>query len=327
VCAGTERLKKLIKKAAVIGAGSWGTTLASLLANQKHLVYLWTHSPTHIPETQAHISDSLENVLQDCELVILAVASNFYRDTVQKVIKLMPKDAYILSATKGLEIGTGKRMSEILIESLPAEQRSRAAILSGPNLAREIAEHKPAAAVVASTSQETAHYFQKLFSTNTFRIYTSQDVIGVELGGTLKNIIAIAAGIADGYKFGSNAKAALMVRGLAEIVRLGTALGAKPATFYGLSGMGDLITTCSSNLSRNFQLGQSLAAGEKVSNVEVRMLEVAEGIKTTKVAYELAKKLQVEMPITEQIYDVIVNQKDPYEAVTKLMLRDLKAES
>ncbi|MFC1478936.1 NAD(P)H-dependent glycerol-3-phosphate dehydrogenase [Candidatus Margulisiibacteriota bacterium] len=315
-----------MNRVAVIGAGSWGTTLASLLVHQQQKVYLWTHSPNHIPDTQAHVSTSLEEVLKGCKVAVIVVASEFFRSTVEKIAPLLPDECYILSATKGLETDTGKRMSEILFELLPISFHKKIAVLSGPNLAKEIQAQKPAAAVVAGKDEETALYFQQLLSAGYFRVYTNNDVIGVELGGTLKNIFAIAAGIADGFNFGTNAKSALMVRGIAEMSRLGTAMGAKQSTFFGLSGIGDLITTCSSSLSRNYQVGILIAKGEKLSDIEATRVEVAEGINTARVAAALGKQLNIELPIVEQMYEVLYKDKDPYDAVLNLMLRDLKAE-
>ncbi|MFH1428915.1 MAG: NAD(P)H-dependent glycerol-3-phosphate dehydrogenase [Candidatus Margulisiibacteriota bacterium] len=316
-----------MNRVAVIGAGSWGATLASLLVHQQQKVYLWTHSPNHIPDTQAHVSTSLEEVLKECKVAVIVVASEFYRSTIKKVIPLLPDECYILSATKGLETDTGKRMSEILNELLPRNYHKKIAVLSGPNLAKEILAQKPAASVIASKNEEAATYFQQLLSASYFRVYTNSDVIGVELGGTLKNIFAIAAGIADGFNFGTNAKSALMVRGIAEMSRLGTALGAKQSTFYGLSGIGDLITTCSSPLSRNYQVGLLIAKGEKLADIEESRVEVAEGINTTRVAATLGKQLSIELPIVEQMYEVLYKGKDPYDAVLNLMLRDLKSEA
>jgi len=316
-----------MNKVAIIGAGAWGTTLSTLLVHQQQNVYVWTHSANHIPDTPAHISDSLETVMADSSVVVLAIASKFYRQTLEKILPLLSKKALILNATKGLELETGKRMSEILIDCLPESHHDRLAVISGPNLAREILEKKPAASVVASVHEATARYFQRLLSTGYFRVYTSDDVIGVELGGILKNIFAIASGISDGFGFGTNAKSALMVRGITELVRLGTALGANPMTFYGLSGIGDLITTCSSPLSRNYQVGQAIAGGERLLDIEARMVEVAEGVNTTKAAYQMACRLHIELPIVEQIYAVLFDGKNPYDAVLELMLRDLKAET
>ena len=315
-----------MNKVAVVGAGNWGATLASLLVNQKQNVFLWTHSANHIPDSRAHVSTDLKNVVSESKVVVVVVASKFYRQTIQQIVPFLTPGAYILSATKGLETSTSKRMSEILFEVLPQNFHDRIAVLSGPNLAKEIMEEKPAAAVIASKNIETATYLQKLFSTTYFRVYTNTDMVGVELGGTLKNIFGIAAGITDGFDFGNNAKSALMVRGLLEISRLGKALGADPLTFYGLSGMGDLMTTCSSPLSRNYQVGMALAKGEKTPEIENRMAEIAEGISTTKVAHKLAGELQIELPIIAQMYEVLFNNKNPHDGVLELMLRDLKSE-
>ena len=315
-----------MNKVAVIGAGNWGATLAALLANQRQNVYLWTHSANHIPDSPAHVCSDLNNVVSDSQVVVIAVASKFYRQTVQQLVPFLAPEAYILNATKGLEVETGKRMSEILYDVLPQSFHDNIAVLSGPNLAKEIMEEKPAAAVIASRNNSTAAFLQKLFATSYFRVYTNTDVIGVELGGTLKNIFGIAAGISDGYNFGNNAKSALMVRGLLEISRLGKALGGNQLTFYGLSGMGDLLTTCSSPLSRNYQVGMALAKGKKTSEIEASMTEIAEGISTTKVAHRLAQEHNLELPIIAQMYKVLFNDKNPHDGVLELMLRDLKSE-
>lgn len=313
------------EKVTIIGAGSWGTTLATLLVQKQHPVDIWTHSPQHLPETPARVLASMAAAVENSSVLIIAVASQFYRQTLTALRPLLKDTPYLLSATKGLEMDTGKRMAEVMAEVLP-DHRKHMAVLSGPNLSREIADQKPAASVIASEDASTADFFQALLSTPLFRLYTNPDVIGVELGGTLKNAIAIAAGAADGFNLGNNAKAGLMVRGIAETTRLGVALGAQASTFSGLSGMGDLIATCSSPLSRNYQVGMALAAGETRAEIEHRMTEVAEGISTARVAADLAQKKNVEVPIIQQVYEVLYHQKNPYDAIYTLMTRDLKKE-
>jgi len=320
-----------MRKIAVIGAGAWGTTLASLLTEKKNNVYLWSHSPNHMPETIAHVSTSLEIVLQNAEIVIMAVASKFYRTVLEKVSLLLSENVLILIATKGLELSTGKRMTQVTEEVLSklsgqSNPEDKIAVISGPNLAREIKEKNPAATVIASKNQKSCLFFQELFSTSYFRVYTNNDVLGVELSGALKNVFAIAAGIIDGFGLGSNIKAAMLVRGITETVRFGLSLGAKKETFFGLSGLGDLFATCNSNLSRNYQVGISISSGQSIKDVESKLTQVAEGINTTKAVFYMSQELAVEMPIVEQIYNVLFCDKDPYKAITDLMLRRLKEE-
>lgn len=313
-----------MKKIAVIGSGQWGTTLAGLLYNKGYDIHLWTHSNRYLPDTPASVSHKLDQVLDHTSMVIIAVASDFYRQVVTQMVPYLDKHATVLSATKGLEQKTEKRMSEILTEVFPSSVKI--AVLSGPNLSREIREKKPAAAVVASHDEPTSLFFQQLLSTDFFRIYTNHDVTGVELGGTLKNILAIAGGIVDGFSLGDNAKAAILVRGLAEITRLGVALGAEANTFFGLTGLGDMIATCFSVLSRNHQVGVALSQGETLSDISHRMMEVAEGISSTRVAYALSKKYEVDTPIINEIYYVLYDNKSPSHAMQSLMIRDLKKE-
>lgn len=319
-------------KCAVIGAGAWGTTLSVLLAEGGHLVTLWSFEPDLVPEMKKYrenkkylsgfplpetidIESSLERALNGAELVILAVPTQHLRNQIQSV-KIDPA-VLIISASKGLEEKTLKRSTEVISEYFKGE----IAALSGPNLAREIAEGKPAAAAVAAKNQSTAEKAQKFLMRERFRIYTNTDVIGVELGGALKNIIAIAAGCADGLGLGNNAKSALLVRGLAEITRLGVALGAQASTFFGLSGMGDLITTCESVLSRNHRVGFEIAKGKKLPEIINAMKEVAEGVPTARAALELSRKKKIKLPITEQVNRVLFEGLDPYQALTELMTR------
>lgn len=235
------------------------------------------------------------------------------------------KETLLVTASKGIEISSLKRMSEVIAEELPHAQE-RIAAISGPNISREVAQKKPTAAVVASANADVAARVRGLLTTATFRVYTSSDVIGVELGGALKNIIAIGAGFSDGMDYGDSAKAAFITRGLAEIARLGVAAGAHPLTFSGLAGMGDLIATCASPLSRNHQLGQRLAAGEKLDAILASTRSVAEGIYTTKAALQLAVRYNVDMPITHQLSLTLFEGLDPHKAVPELMMRDPKDE-
>lgn len=319
-----------MSKCAVIGAGAWGTTLSVLLAEGGHEVSLWSFESDLVPEMIKYrenkkylsgfplpesidIVDSKEKAWQGAELIILAVPTQHLRAQ----LKNLPADALVVSAGKGLEEKTLRRPSEIIAEF----HKGELAALSGPNLAREIAAGKPAASVIAAPDRSTAEKAQKFLMRDRFRIYTNTDVIGVELGGALKNIIAIAAGCADGLGLGDNAKSALLIRGIAEITRLGGALGAKSQTFFGLSGMGDLITTCESELSRNHKVGYEIAQGRKLPEILGSMKEVAEGVPTSKAALELSRKKRVVMPITEQVNRVLFEGRDPYQAIEELMTR------
>lgn len=327
-------------KVAILGAGAWGTTLSIIFAEARHGVSLWVYesrlcgtimetreNKSYLPGFQiplsVDISSDIGEVARDAELVVFSAPSKYLRQVAGQAKKFISDKAIILSATKGLEEKTGKRMSEILCGIFPD---NKIVVISGPNLSGEIAKGLPAATIVASTDMDAAKKIQAAVNLERFRIYVCNDVIGVELGGTLKNIIAIAAGIADGLGLGDNAKAALMVRGIVEISRLGVALGANAETFAGLSGIGDLITTCSSKLSRNHCVGESIAKGMKLSDILAGMKDVAEGVGTSKVAYELSKELNVEMPITQEVYKVLFEGKDPYQAIASLMMRELKKE-
>jgi glycerol-3-phosphate dehydrogenase (NAD(P)+) len=245
------------------------------------------------------------------------------RETLRNAARFIKKDALIISAVKGLEIETQKRMSEIIKEELPCEKIS---VISGPNISKEIARGLPAATVAASADIEIAKLVQQILNSSRFRVYTNTDVTGTELGGALKNVIAIAAGVADGLMLGNNAKSALMVRGITEIMRLGVAMGGKSETFSGLSGIGDLITTCESTLSRNHQVGVEIAKGRKLKDIITKMYDVAEGVPTSKAAREISRRLKIEMPITEEVYSVLYERKDPFKAISSLMQRDLKNE-
>ena len=321
-------------KTAVIGAGAWGTTLALLLAENKHEVKIWSVEPEvvsdirkfrenrkYLPgfELQSLISATgeIEAALSGAELVLFSVPTQFLRGVLAKAARLIKNDALVLSASKGIEETTLKLPCDIFAESFSGE----IAVLSGPNLAKEIARGLPAATVVASKDKNRSKMIQALLSSERFRVYTNEDVVGVELGGALKNIIAIAAGAVNGFGLGDNAKSALLIRGIAEITRLGVALGARPQTFAGLSGMGDLITTCSSSLSRNHQVGVELAKGKKLAEILSGMKDVAEGIPTCRAAVKLAGKMKVEMPITTEIHQVMFEDKKPFQAITNLMSR------
>jgi glycerol-3-phosphate dehydrogenase (NAD(P)+) len=326
----------------VIGSGAWGTTLALLLAGKGIETTLWEHHPERAQAMQEHRENSLflpgfrlpENLRVTSDLtqaahektmLLLVTPSQSLRQNLRRLVDVIGPETLLVSASKGIELGTLKRMTEIISEEIP-NARVRLAALSGPNLAREIAEEKPAAAVVAAYTPEVAVRVRSLLTTSCFRVYNSDDVIGIELGGALKNIIAIGAGISDGSGFGENAKAAFITRGLAEISRLGIAAGANPLTFAGLAGIGDLIATCASPLSRNQQVGRRLAKGEKLAEIQASTHTVAEGVSTTQAALKFAARYHVEMPITRQIGLVLFEGLDPRQAVPELMLRDPKHE-
>ncbi|MHC1746118.1 MAG: NAD(P)H-dependent glycerol-3-phosphate dehydrogenase [Negativicutes bacterium] len=324
-------------KIAVLGAGSWGTAMAVMLGQKHETVILWARKPALaeliqntrqnreylpdivLPDTVTVTSDLIAAV-RGAEIVVLATPSHAIRETAATIQPYISLQTILVSAAKGLELGSLKRMSEVLAEELPA-QANNIAVLSGPSHAEEVGLKQPTTTVVAAPSQRIAEAVQDAFMMPYFRVYTNPDVIGVEMGGALKNIIALGAGIADGMQFGDNAKAALMTRGLAEITRLGIAMKANPLTFAGLSGIGDLMVTCTSQHSRNRRAGIMLAQGKTVEEIQSQTNMVVEGIRSTLAAHELARRFQVEMPITEQLYQVLYQKKSPKEAVLELMMR------
>ncbi|MBS7529103.1 NAD(P)H-dependent glycerol-3-phosphate dehydrogenase [Hazenella sp. IB182353] len=325
------------EKVAVVGAGSWGTALAQVLAENGHDVTLWARSvpvadelnqrhtnKKYLPQAKLHpaiyATTSLEEACYNKSFILFAVPSHAMRHTAREVKKVMNKETHIVHAAKGFEQDSWKRMSEVLSEELERDQAS-IAILSGPSHAEEVIQKSPTTVVVACGDQEVAKQVQYVLMNTSFRVYTHSDAIGVEVGGALKNIIALAAGLVQGLGFGDNAKAALMTRGLAEIARLGKAMGAKPITFVGLAGVGDLIVTCTSTHSRNWRAGYMLSQGKSLSVVLDEMGMVVEGVKTTRAAHALAKHYQVEMPLTEQLYQVLFMDKEPEQAAKDLMLR------
>lgn len=326
---------------AVLGDGGWGTTLSILLDSKGLPVTLWSAFPEYaevlrgkrlnpkflpgipIPKRIEIVSD-LKKALEGKDLVILAIPSEYIRG-VLKMIKSagLPGNASFVSVTKGIENRSCMRMSEVITDELG---KLELAVLSGPTIAREVATGKPTTAVVASRSSHLADRIQDVFMTGRFRVYTSDDVTGVELGGSLKNVIAIACGISDGLGFGTNSKAALLSRGLSEMARLGKAMGAKEKTFSGISGLGDLVTTCFSEFSRNRHVGEEIGKGKKLQDIKARMPMVAEGVPTAQSGCQLGKKYRVDMPITEQVYCVLYRNKSPLRAVNELMARQKKAE-
>lgn len=328
-------------KIAVIGAGAWGTTLANTLAKKGLETTLWVHEPELVEEMKNtgtntwylpdfKLCDKLtfdsdaEKVMTGADIFLVVVPSQFMRSVLGRIKHLFPKNPVVVCASKGIELNTGAPMSRVIRESLDGLSL-RYAHISGPTFAYELSAEMPTSVVLGCEDDELAKRIQEVFSTNYFRVYSNPDYRGVELGGAIKNIMAIAAGIADGLKFGHNARAALITRGLAEMSRLGKAMGADPATFMGLSGMGDLVLTCTGDLSRNRQVGLKLGQGMKLSEI-LKMRKVAEGVKTTESVHGLAQNLGVDMPLTEQVYRILYEDKDPAKAVYDLMSRDLKPE-
>ncbi len=323
----------------VVGAGSWGTTVAALVAHNAPTT-LWARrgeladeiNSTHVnsaylagaslPES-LRASTDLEALVANADVVAMAVPSQGFRDVMVEVSRAIRPTTPIVSLSKGLERSTLKRMSEVIAEVAPANP---VAVLSGPNLAREILAGQPAASVVACASDSVAVQLQQLFSRPTLRLYTNPDVVGCEIGGVVKNVIAIAAGIAQGFGFGDNTKATLVTRGLAEMTRLGVAMGATPLTFAGLAGMGDIIATCASMQSRNTQVGVRLGKGESIADIVASMNMVAEGVKSSSVVVELAHRLGVEMPIAEQVARVCDGSVSAADALRALMSRSSRSE-
>jgi glycerol-3-phosphate dehydrogenase (NAD(P)+) len=328
---------------AVIGAGSWGTTLANLLAKKGLDTLLWAYeqdlaerlpgsriNDLFLPGVQLDarltFSGDLAAAVAGRQVVVLVSPSQVMRRVVAQLRPHLAGDCLLVSAAKGIENDTLLLMSEVLTEVLGSAAAGRCAYLSGPSFAREVAGELPTAVAVAASDGQVARTVQELFRTDYFRVYTNPDVVGVELGGALKNVIALAAGVSDGLGFGHNARAALITRGLVEMARLGAAKGAEAGTFAGLAGMGDLVLTCTGDLSRNRSVGIELGRGRKLAEILGGMRMVAEGVKTTLSAYQLAQQLGVSMPITEQMYRILYNDKDPCEAVSELMLRQPRAE-
>ncbi len=325
-----------MQKVAVIGTTSWGTTLTLLLAGKGFDVRLWARTekeakklrkdglnPARFPDIvlppQVNLTSHMEQAMDDVSAVILAVPSPTMRQNVSQVAGFLTKSTILVSAAKGLEVGSNKRMSEVISEEIDARFQSNICALSGPQLAREVMHNLPAAAVIASVDMNTARKAQRLLTSPNFCVFTNSDIIGVELAGALKNILALGAGIADGMGYGDNAKAAFMTRGLTEITALGMTLGANPLTFSGLAGLGDVIATCASPLSRNHYVGVELAKGRPLAEITDEMTEVAEGINTTLVAQDLALEHGLEMPITMKIHQVLYEGVDPGQAAAELM--------
>jgi glycerol-3-phosphate dehydrogenase (NAD(P)+) len=328
------------QRIAILGDGGWGTTLAILLFKKGYAVSLWgafagysatmiktRYNPRFLPgikiPRQIKITNDIKSAVKDKEIIVLAIPSQYTRLALKKIVGNFSKRSIFLSVTKGIEIGSFKRMSEVIRAELGPV---KIAVLSGPTIASEVAKEVPTAAVVASPDKQVRKTIQAVFSTKRFRVYTNPDMVGVELGGSLKNVIAIACGVSDGLGFGTNTKAAILTRGIAEISRLGKAMGAKLETFSGISGLGDLVTTCISKQSRNRSVGELIGKGRSLKEIYRHMQMVAEGVPTAKSAYALSLKYKIDMPIIKEVYYLLYKQKSPCLAVKDLMTRKSKEE-
>ncbi|MDQ0271090.1 NAD(P)H-dependent glycerol-3-phosphate dehydrogenase [Cytobacillus purgationiresistens] len=331
-------MKRNIENVAVIGAGSWGTALAMVLADNGHHVRLWGHKAEQINEindlhtNEKYLPDiklphnitgysSLEEALTGIDTIVLAIPTKAIRDVLNQIADLRTEPLTIVHVSKGIEPDSLLRISEMIEQEMPAELLHSVVVLSGPSHAEEVSLRHPTTVAVSSKDMMTAERIQDLFINQNFRVYTNADIVGVEIGGALKNIIALAAGISDGLGYGDNAKAALITRGLAEISRLGVKMGASPLTFSGLAGIGDLIVTCTSVHSRNWRAGNMLGKGQNLQEVLDNMGMVVEGVRTTKAAHQLAEKYNVQMPITSVLYDVLFNNVNAKDGVDLLMAR------
>lgn len=332
-----------MSKVAVLGAGAWGTALAKVLADKQNPTFLWSHGPelaiminerrinerylpsAPLPPTLRATSD-LQEALHGAELVVVVVPSHALRGVVAQARPYMPERALICSATKGIENDSLMLMSEVMVDELGKSAEHRMTYLSGPSFAKEVAAGQPTAIVIAGTSAAETVAVQHAFATERLRVYSSEDVVGVEVGGALKNVVAIAAGCVDGLGFGHNARAGVITRGLAEIARVAMVKGGSPLTLAGLSGLGDLVLTCTGELSRNRTVGFEMGRGRTLADVLGHLGHVAEGVKTAKSAYDLAAKLDVDMPIAVEVYRVLYEEKSPLQAVVDLMNRALRKE-
>jgi glycerol-3-phosphate dehydrogenase (NAD(P)+) len=332
-----------LSRLSIVGGGSWGTALATVLAPKFDRICLWVYEPDLAARmAQAHendvyladvklptnvdVTDSLLDAVENAEVIISAAPSQFLRSLYEQMLPALDPETLFVSATKGIETQTLQLPSEIISDVLSSRFSPQVAVLSGPSFAREVACGNPTAIVIASCNSAVAHSIQQAFSGPTFRLYTSSDPIGVQIGGSIKNVVAIGAGIVHGLDLGHNAMAALITRGLAEMTRLAVALGAQAQTLSGLAGLGDLVLTCTGELSRNRSVGLELARGRKLTEILASTQMIAEGVKTTNAAYELARRRSVEMPITEQMYQMINFDLPPAEAVRLLMERSLRGE-
>lgn len=328
----------------VLGAGGWGTTLAILLCQNGNDVTLWEFNPEYaktlseyrenfyyLPKVKIpkaiSITNDLEFAASEKNVIVIATPTQFIRSSLSGLHNFDFKDTLLVSVSKGIENKTLLLVSDILMDIFKKSKRKNILCLSGPSHAEEVSRKIPTAVVCASEDKSNSKVIQKIFSNSYFRVYTNDDLIGTEIGGALKNVIAIAAGISDGSGFGDNTKAAIMTRGINEIMRLGLSMNAKSETFFGLSGIGDLIVTCSSAYSRNRSVGEQIGKGKKLSTILKEMKMVAEGVTTTKSAFELSKKLNIELPITHQVYNILFKNKDPHIATENLMKRNLRGEN
>jgi len=335
--------RSVSQRVAVIGAGAWGTALARHLADKQISVRLWAHEPevvqaieqrrenvvflpgVQLPSTLT-ATDQLSDAVAGADCVIFAVPSHVARLVLSRIGPLLPQSVPFVSATKGIEETTLKLMTQVMQEVLPSHMRKSLMVLSGPSFASEVSQGKPTALCLAGQDPGAVKAIQALFMTPTFRVYADDDLIGVQLGGSLKNVMALAAGVVDGLELGHNARAALITRGLAEMIRLGLAMGADPRTFYGLSGVGDLILTCTGPLSRNHSVGVRLGKGERLDGILASMQAVAEGVRTAKAALGLAQRCGVDMPIVQEVNAVLFADKSCRQAVGDLMERGAKEE-
>jgi glycerol-3-phosphate dehydrogenase (NAD(P)+) len=328
----------LNEKVTILGAGSWGTALGIVLADNGHEVRLWSYNEDQVNEINTyrtnerylpgiqlegkiHAYAEMSSALHNVKTIVIAVPTKAVREVVRKIARIIKNPVIVVHVCKGIEPDTLKRVSEMITEEMPEHLMEDLVVLSGPSHAEEVSRRQPTTVAVSSKNIRAAEYIQDLFMNANFRVYTNEDIIGVEIGGALKNIIALAAGISDGLGYGDNAKAALITRGLAEISRLGTKMGANPLTFLGLTGIGDLIVTCTSVHSRNWRTGNALGKGKSLNQILEEMGQVVEGVRTTKAAVQLVEKYNVTMPISSILYKVLFENLKPKEAVDELMSR------
>ena len=330
-------------RVAVIGAGGWGTALATLLVTIGHRVCLWVRRPALceelrttqenrtylpgvlLPESLTY-SGSFSEAANKADVIVLSIPSHVIRMIIRQLAAALSETSILVSTAKGIEEETLQTVTSVLRDELPVSLHSQLAVLSGPSFATDVARGQPTAVTVAAEQEAIATAVQQAFSSARFRVYTTTDVVGVEVGGAVKNVIAIAAGVSDGLGYGHSARAALITRGLAEITRLAVRMGANPQTLPGLSGMGDLVLTCTSNLSRNYTVGVRVGRGEKIADLLAGMTTVAEGIRTCRSVFSLAQRLGVEMPIVEQVYALLYAEKPAQQIVTALLTRGTKPE-
>ncbi len=334
------------EKIAVIGSGSWGTAIAGVLSGKGFSTLLWGHNPDHIrllarerenrkylpgfsfpPSLQ--LESDLQKAVQGATVICMVVPSHGFRAVFEELAPYLAQDSFIVSAVKGIENSSLMTMTQVMEATLQEDIKTKnltLSVLSGPSFAKEVGMHLPTAVTIGCDELEKAKILQKVFGSELFRVYAAQDMIGLEISAALKNIVAIAAGISDGLGYGLNSRAALITRGLAEITRMGVAMGADPVTFSGLSGLGDLVLTCTGDLSRNRTVGLKLGEGLKLPQILEEMEMVAEGVKTTKSVHDLVQRMGVEMPILDQVYQILYEEKDCSTAVTDLLTRELKVE-